>query len=49
VLQKVRAVPLTSAQLALMTLCFATAGVLSLAIWVTSMRSGVRALESMGD
>ena len=49
VLQKDRAVPLTSAQLALMTLCFATAGALSLAIWVTSMRSGVRALESMGD
>jgi ABC-2 type transport system permease protein len=49
VLQKVRAVPLTYTQLSLMTLCFTTAVVLSLAIWGMSMRSGIRALERMGD
>jgi ABC-2 type transport system permease protein len=49
VLQKVRAVSLTYTQLSLMTLCFTTAVVLSLAIWGTSMRSGVRALERMTD
>ena len=47
--QKVRAVPLTYTQLSLMTFCYTTAAVLSLTIWGTSMRSGVRALERMGD
>ena len=33
----------------MMALCFGGAMTLSLAIWNVSMRSGIRALERMGD
>ena len=49
VLHQARAVPLTYTQLSLMSLCFAAAAALSLATWGASMRSGVLALERMGD
>jgi hypothetical protein len=48
-LQHVRARPLSSPQLLLMALCFGGASALSVAIWLASMRSGVRALMAMGD
>jgi hypothetical protein len=32
-----------------MLICFVTAAALSLAIWVKSLRDGVRALERMGE
>ena len=32
-----------------MTTCFATAAGLSVALWLTSIRAGVRALEAMGE
>ena len=47
--RQVRRVPLTVVQRSLMLLCFVTAAALSLAIWVKSMRDGVRALERMGE
>jgi len=47
--RQVRRVPLTVVQRFLMLLCFLTAAALSLAIWVRSMRDGVRALERMGE
>src|SRR5205823_12942596 len=42
---EVRHVPLTPAQNALMAGCFSAAAGLSITIWITSMRGGVRALE----
>lgn len=48
-LQQVRKSPLSASQLSLMALCFAGASGLSVAIWLASMRSGVRALMAMGD
>jgi ABC-2 type transport system permease protein len=47
--RQLRGLPPTPAQAALMLGCFATAIGLSAAIWLTSMRSGVRALEAMSD
>ena len=46
---QVRGVPLSAQQLSLMTLCFLAAIVSSVAIWLASMRSGVSALQGMGD
>ena len=48
-LQQVRRGPLSLSQLSLMALSFLGAFGLSLAIWLASMRSGVRALEGMGE
>jgi ABC-2 type transport system permease protein len=48
-LQQVRGGPLSISQQSLMALCFSGAAALSLAIWIASMRGGVRALERMGD
>jgi ABC-2 type transport system permease protein len=47
--QRVRRFPLTAAQQLLMSACFFTAAALSVMIWLTSMRSGVRALDHMRD
>jgi ABC-2 type transport system permease protein len=46
-LTRVRHVPLLASQWLLMTLCFGGAGTLSLIVWASSMRSGIRALEQM--
>jgi ABC-2 type transport system permease protein len=48
-LQPVRRAPLSIVQELLMLLSLATAAAMSLAIWWFSMRSGVRALERMGQ
>jgi hypothetical protein len=48
-LQPVRRAPLSIVQELLMLLSLATAAAMSLAIWWFSMRSGVRALERMGE
>jgi hypothetical protein len=48
-LQQVRGRPLSVSQASLMAVCFLGASGLSLTIWIASMRSGVRALERMGD
>jgi hypothetical protein len=48
-LQRERGRPLMLSQQSLMALCFLGAAALSLTIWIASMRSGVRALEKMGD
>jgi ABC-2 type transport system permease protein len=48
-LQRLRDRPFAASQLWLIAMCFVAACGLSLAIWLASMRSGVRALESMGD
>ena len=48
-LQQQRGAPLSGSQLSLIALCLATASGLSIAIWMASMRSGVRALRAMGD
>jgi ABC-2 type transport system permease protein len=48
-LQQVRGRALSGSQVMLMTLCFAGAVALSLAIWNAAMRGGIRALERMGD
>jgi ABC-2 type transport system permease protein len=48
-LQKARGGPLSLPQQSLIALCFLGASGLSLAIWIASMRSGVRALMAMGD
>jgi len=48
-MQQVRGRPLTSAQQLLTAGCFATALVLSVTVWIASMRSGVSALEAMSD
>ena len=42
-------VPLSASQLALIALCFTAAIGGSLAIWLAAMRSGIRALEQMGE
>jgi hypothetical protein len=47
--QRVRRFPLSASQLLLMCACFAAAGALSVTIWLTSMRSGIRALNHMRD
>jgi len=47
--QHARHLPLTTSQQMLMTGCFATAAAISLATWLTSMRSGVHALTQMAD
>jgi ABC-2 type transport system permease protein len=44
---QVRQRPLTDTQQVLFYLCFASAGILSLATWLLGMRTGVRALEAM--
>ncbi len=48
-LQQQRGGPLSGSQLSLIALCLAGASGLSIAIWLASMRSGVRALLAMGD
>ena len=48
-LQQVRGRPLSGAQQSLMVLCFTGAVTLSVAIWISAMRSGVRALQAMSD
>ena len=40
---------LSTVREALMALSLATAGAMSIAIWLLSMRSGVRALQRMGE
>jgi ABC-2 type transport system permease protein len=45
--QRSRGIPLDAWQRAAFGACFVTAGMLSVAIWWFSMRSGVRALEAM--
>jgi ABC-2 type transport system permease protein len=47
--QRVRRFPLSAAQQLLMCACFAAAAALSVTIWLTSMRSGIRALNHMRD
>jgi ABC-2 type transport system permease protein len=46
---RVRAIPLTVTQQIWMMMCFATAAGLSVTLWITSMRAGVRALDQMGN
>jgi len=46
--QRVRRLPLTTAQQLLMAGCFASVVATSAATWLLSMRSGVRALQQMG-
>ena len=41
--------PLSGAQQSLMVLCFTGAVTLSVAMWISAMRSGVNALERMSD
>ncbi|HEX3644914.1 MAG TPA: hypothetical protein VHT95_04860 [Vicinamibacterales bacterium] len=48
-LQQQRGRPLTGSQLSLIALCLTCVSGLSIAIWIGSMRSGVRALRAMGD
>jgi ABC-2 type transport system permease protein len=48
-LQQVRHTPLSAARELLMLTALVTAGAMSIAIWLLSMRSGVRALERMGE
>ena len=48
-LQQQRGGPLSGSQLSLIALCLAGASGLSIAIWLASMRSGVRALLAMGN
>jgi ABC-2 type transport system permease protein len=47
--RQVRGLPPTAPQAALMAACFAAAVGLSAVIWLTAMRSGVKALEAMSD
>ena len=47
--QRVRRFPMRTSQELLMIGCFACAAILSVTIWLTSMRSGVQALERMSD
>jgi ABC-2 type transport system permease protein len=47
--QRARQLPVASSQQILMTACFASAAAISLATWLLSMRSGVRALVAMGE
>jgi ABC-2 type transport system permease protein len=48
-LQQQRGRPLSGSQLSLIALCLTGASGLSIAVWIGSMRSGVRALRAMGD
>jgi ABC-2 type transport system permease protein len=47
--QRTRRMPLRTSQELLMVGCFATAAALSVTIWLSSMRSGVKALNSLSD
>jgi len=47
--QRTRLTPMRASQQLLMVGCFASAAILSVTIWLTSMRSGIRALNRMGD
>ena len=47
--QRVRRFPMRTSQELLMIGCFASAAILSITIWLTSMRSGVGALQRMSD
>jgi ABC-2 type transport system permease protein len=49
VLRQVRGLPLTSLDQVLIAACIVTAIALSIVVWLTSMRSGVRALDRMSD
>ena len=48
-LQQQRGRPMSVSQISLMACCFGGAVTLSVAVWIASMRSGVRALLAMGD
>jgi len=48
-LQHQRGKPVSASQITLMTVCFSAAVSLGITIWITAMRSGVRALHAMGD
>jgi ABC-2 type transport system permease protein len=48
-MQQVRGRSLSASQLSLMTFCFTGAAAGSLVIWNASMRSGISALQKMGD
>ncbi len=48
-LQHQRGKPVSASQITLMTVCFSAAFSLGITIWIASMRSGVRALQAMGD
>jgi len=47
--QRTRPVPMRASQLLLILGCFTSAAALSVAIWLVSMRSGVRALQRLSD
>ncbi len=47
--QRLRRTPMRTSQELLMVGCFASAAVLCVTVWLTSMRSGVRALQRMSD
>jgi ABC-2 type transport system permease protein len=47
--QRTRRMPLRTTQELLMVGCFVTAAALSVTIWLSSMRSGVKALNSLSD
>ena len=47
--QRVRRLPMRTSQELLMIGCFTSAAILSVTIWLTSMRSGVQALQRMSD
>ena len=46
---QLRSVPLDAGQRIWIAACFAAAAVLSVTLWITSMRAGVRALQQMGE
>jgi len=46
---QVRRVPLETGQQIWIAACFAAAAGLSMTLWITSMRAGVRALQHMGE
>jgi ABC-2 type transport system permease protein len=48
-MQHLRGAPLSLAQLSLVAGCFAAASAMSVVIWIASMRSGIRALQHMGE
>jgi ABC-2 type transport system permease protein len=48
-LQRTRPVPMRTSQQLLMVGCFASAAILSVTIWLASMRSGVAALAKLSD
>jgi ABC-2 type transport system permease protein len=49
VVRRLRGLPPSPAQQLLMAVCFLSAALSSVAVWLLSMRSGVRALEKMAD